>query len=42
MKDKYAELKNFRVEVSNMLQNFNLTQTERVLIINSWLGREGL
>ena len=28
-KDKYAEPGNFKLEVSNMLQNFNLGQTEK-------------
>ena len=41
-KDQYAELRNFELEVSNMLQNFNLGQTERVLNIKNWLGKEGL
>ena len=34
--------KNFQLEVSNMLQNYNLGQTERVSVIKNWLGREGL
>ena len=25
-----------------MLQNYNFCQTEKVLVINNWLGREGL
>ena len=25
-----------------MLQNYNLGQTEKVLVIKKWLGREGL
>ena len=41
-KDKYAELRNFKLEVSYMLQNINLGQTERVLVIKKWIGREGL
>ena len=41
-KDKFAELQHFKLEVNNMLQNFNLGQTERVSVIKNWLGREGL
>ena len=41
-KDKYEELHNFKLEVSNMLQNYNLGKTEKVLVIKNWLGREGL
>ena len=33
---------NFRMEVKNMFQNYNINQTERVQIIKSWLGREDL
>ena len=40
--NKYEELQNFKLEVINMLQNYNLGQTEKVLMINNWLGREGL
>ena len=38
-KDKYAELRNFKLEVKNMLKNFNISQTERVSTIENWLGR---
>ena len=41
-KDKHAELRNFEHEVSNMLQTFIFGQTERVLVIKNWQGREGL
>ena len=41
-KDKCEELQNFKLEVSNMVQNYNLGQTEKVSIIKNWLGREGL
>ena len=41
-KDKYAELRSFKLEVSNMLQTFNLGQIERLLVIKNWQGREGL
>ena len=40
-RDKYAELMNFKLEVNKMLQNFNIYQTERILIIENWLGRQG-
>ena len=32
-KDKYAELRNFKLELKNMSHNYNIRQTERVLII---------
>ena len=35
-------MQNFELEVSNLLQNYNLGQTERVSVIKNWLGREGL
>ena len=41
-KDKYKELQNFKLDVSNILQNYNLGQTDKVSIIKNWLGREGL
>ena len=34
-KDKYAKQRNFKIEVKNMLQNFNISQTERVLIVQN-------
>ena len=40
--DKYAELRNLRMEVNNMFQNYNIKQTERVSIIKNWLDRQGL
>ena len=40
--DKYKELQNFELKGSNMLQSYNLGQTERVSVIKNWLGREGL
>ena len=30
---KYAELRNFRMEVKNMFQNYNVNQVERLPII---------
>ena len=41
-KDKYAKLRNFKLEVNNMLQSFNISQTEKVSNIENWLGRQGL
>ena len=41
-KDKYAELRNLKLEVSNMLQSINLGETERAFVIKNWQGREGL
>ena len=40
--DKYDKLLHFKLEVSNMLQNYNLGQTERISVIKNWLGTEGL
>ena len=40
--DKYAELRNLRFKVKNMLQNYRISQAERVPIIKNWLGRQGL
>ena len=40
-KDKYEELQNLKLEVSNK-QDCNLGQTEKVSITKNWLGREGL
>ena len=41
-KDKYEELQNCKLEVSNVLQSNNLGQTKKVFIIQNWLGTEGL
>ena len=41
-KDKYAELRNLKLEVSNMLLSFDLGQTERAFVIKNWQDREGL
>ena len=38
-KDKYEELQNFKLEVSNVLQNYNLSHTEKVSMIKNWLDR---
>ena len=41
-KDKYVKLQNFKLEVKCMLQNFNIRQMERILIIKNQLDRQGL
>ena len=43
-KDKYIELKNFEMEVMNILMTnkYSLRKTENVPIIKKWLGRTGL
>ena len=41
-KDKYAEMRNFKLKVNNMFQNCNASQTERVAVIKNWLGRQDL
>ena len=38
----YAKLRNFRMEVKIMSQNYNIIQAERVHIIKNWLGKQGL
>ena len=38
----YAELRNFKMEIKNMFQNYSISQAERVPIIKNWLGRQGL
>ena len=40
--DKYNKLKNFRLEVNNIFKSYNMSQTEQLAIIKSWLGRKGL
>ena len=42
IKDKYAELRKFKLEVKNILQNFNMSQAKRASIMKNWLGRQGL
>ena len=42
-KDKYGELGNFRMEVNNLFQSYNISQAEQVSIIKKkQLGRQGL
>ena len=41
-KDKYEELWSSKLEVSNVLKNYILGQTEKESILKNWLGREGL
>ena len=33
---------NLKLEVKNMLQNFNINQAEGISPIQNWLGRQGL
>ena len=40
--DKYAELRNFKLEVENMFQNYSISKAERVPIMINWLGRQDL
>ena len=39
-KDKYAELKNFKMKLKNMFQNYSISQAERVPNIKNCLGRK--
>ena len=36
------ELRNIRLEVGNILQSYNVNNTEKITIIKKWLGRQGL
>ena len=38
---KYEELQNFKLEVSNMLQNYNVGPAEKISVIKNWLDRGG-
>ena len=38
--DKYAELRNFKMEIKNMFQNYHINQAERVSIIKKKLARQ--
>ena len=40
-KDRYEELPDFKLEVTNVMQNYNLGQRGKVSVIKNWLGREG-
>ena len=40
--DRYAELRNFRLEVNNILQFYNISNTEKTAIITNCLGRQCL
>ena len=41
--DKYVELRNFKMEVKYMFQNYNINQAESMPITKKkWLGRQGL
>ena len=41
-KDKYAKIRNFKLEVRKMLTNFKISQMEGVSIMKNWLDRKGL
>ena len=43
-KDRYIELFNFEMEVTNSVETkvYELTDKEKVPVIKEWLGREGL
>ena len=38
--DKYSELKNFRLEVNNILASYNMTHVEQLAIVKNWLRQE--
>ena len=41
-RDKYRELKTFRLEVNNILSMYNIPQAEQLVMVKNWLGRKGL
>ena len=41
-KDKYAEVRNFKLEVKTCSRTLNISQTEKGSIIKNWLGRQDL
>ena len=41
-KDKYSELKTFRLEVINVLSMYNTLQTDKLAVVKNWLGRKGI
>ena len=40
--DKYSKLKAFRLEVNNILSTYNTQQTDKLALVQNWLGRKGL
>ena len=42
VQDKYSELKTFWLEVNNILSTYNTPQTDKLALVENWLGRKGL
>ena len=42
MRDKYAELKNFQIEVNYIFQTYDASSAERVLMMKNRLDKEGI
>ena len=40
--DKYNQLKNFRLEVYNVLKSYDMPGREKTSVIKNWQGRKGL
>ena len=40
--DKYSKLKNFRLEVNNIISTYNTPHAEELAKVKNWLGRKGL
>ena len=40
--DKYYELKNFRLEVYNILKSYDMPDLEKTTLTKNWLGRKAL
>ena len=40
--DKYSKLRNFRLEVNNIITLYNTPHAEQLVIVKNWLGRKGL
>ena len=41
-KGKYSKLKTFRLEVNNVLSMYKTQQTDKLAVVQNWLGRKGL
>ena len=42
IEDKNSELKNFKLEVINVVKSYAITDVEETALIKKWLGRKGL
>ena len=42
VQDKYCKLKTFQLEVNNIISTCNTPQTNKLVLVKNWLGRNGL